>query len=52
MQEEARPGDPAEVWADPAAIQKYLNWTAKYTDVGEGLAHAWNWRKNHPNGYY
>lgn len=51
MQNEARPGDPAEVWADPQAIHQYLNWTAKYTDVSEGLSHAWNWRRKHPNGY-
>jgi len=51
MQEEARPGDAAEVWADPTAVESYLGWQAKYTDVKEGLSHAWEWRRNHPNGY-
>ena len=51
MQEEARPGDAAEVWADPSAVEAYLGWKAKYTDVREGLSHAWEWRRKHPNGY-
>jgi len=51
MQEEARPGDAAEVWADPTMVQQWLGWKAQYTDVTEGLQHAWDWRKNHPNGY-
>ena len=51
MQEKARPGDAAEVWADPSAVQLYLGWKARYIDVSEGLAHAWKWRRKHPNGY-
>ena len=51
MQEEARPGDPAEVWADPAAVEAFLGWRAKYTDVTEGLGHMWSWRRDHPLGY-
>lgn len=23
----------------------------RYTDIEEGLAHAWSWRKAHPHGY-
>ena len=51
MQEKARPGDAAEVWADPTAVKEYLGWKARYTDVKEGLSHAWEWRRKHPNGY-
>ena len=51
LQSAARPGDAAEVWADPSAIEDYLNWTAKFTDVKQGLQHAWEWRTKHPNGY-
>ncbi len=51
LQEEARPGDAAEVWADPQMVEEWLGWKARYTDVTEGLKHAWEWRKAHPNGY-
>ena len=50
-QAEARPGDYAEVWADPAKINGELGWHAKYTNVELGLAHAWAWRQTHPQGY-
>lgn len=51
VQKEPRPGDAAEVWADPTAIETFLGWQAKYTDVAEGLTHMWNWRRDHPHGY-
>lgn len=51
MQKEARPGDYAEVYADPAKIQNELNWTARYTDLKEGMATAWKWRQKNPHGY-
>ncbi|MEW5318932.1 MAG: hypothetical protein WDW38_010114 [Sanguina aurantia] len=51
VQAEARAGDYAEMWADPAKINRDFGWRANYTDVTEGLTHAWAWRKQHPNGY-
>eukprot|EP00892_Ulva_mutabilis_P012642 jgi/Ulvmu1/9750/UM055_0090.1 len=50
-QPEARPGDYAEIWADPAKIERVMKWQAKYTDVQESLRHAWDWRRRHPHGY-
>ena len=50
-QAEARPGDYAAVFADNAKIRTELGWTPKYTDVEQGLAHAWAWRSKNPNGY-
>ena len=50
-QAEARPGDYAEVYADVSKIQRDLGWRANYTDVDQGLAHAWAWRQQHPDGY-
>eukprot|EP00198_Chlamydomonas_reinhardtii_P005876 XP_001695212.1 NAD-dependent epimerase/dehydratase [Chlamydomonas reinhardtii] len=50
-QEEARPGDYAEVWSDVAKINNELGWRANYTNIEEGLRHAWNWRLEHPDGY-
>lgn len=46
-----RPGDYAEVYSDPSKIQRELNWTAQYTDLGQSLSQAWKWQKAHPNGY-
>ncbi|KAG2496594.1 hypothetical protein HYH03_005416 [Edaphochlamys debaryana] len=50
-QEEARPGDYAAVWSDVSKIQRDLGWQANYTDVEEGLRHAWEWRRLHEHGY-
>ena len=50
-QAEARPGDYAAVWADNAKIRRELGWEPKYTNVEQGLAHAWAWRSKNPDGY-
>ena len=46
-----RPGDPAELVADPAAAVRTLGWTPKYPDVRAIVATAWNWHRTHPNGF-
>lgn len=51
VQEEPRPGDYAEVFADTGKIQRELNWTARYTNVEEGLRQAWTWRQLHKTKY-
>ncbi|KAJ9508512.1 hypothetical protein QJQ45_012042 [Haematococcus lacustris] len=50
-QAEARQGDYAEVWAKIDRIQEAFEWSPRYTDVAEGLRHAWQWRLRHPQGY-
>eukprot|EP00850_Spirogloea_muscicola_P012254 SM000078S22113 [mRNA] locus=s78:497917:500508:+ [translate_table: standard] len=50
-QRERRPGDYAEVFSDPSKILKELRWQARYTDLQESLRMAWDWQKEHPNGY-
>eukprot|EP00239_Pterosperma_sp_CCMP1384_P002242 CAMPEP_0197844702 /NCGR_PEP_ID=MMETSP1438-20131217/1682_1 /TAXON_ID=1461541 /ORGANISM="Pterosperma sp., Strain CCMP1384" /LENGTH=371 /DNA_ID=CAMNT_0043455639 /DNA_START=315 /DNA_END=1430 /DNA_ORIENTATION=+ len=50
-QRDPRPGDYAEVYADTSKIKRELNWTAKYTNLEEGMRTAWNWRLKHKNGY-
>ena len=40
-----------QVWADPSKIERVMKWQARYTDVQDGLRHAWEWRRRHPNGY-
>ena len=46
-----RPGDPAILFADAGKIQRELDWTARYTEIDQIVETAWNWFKNHPNGY-
>ena len=46
-----RPGDPAVLFADAQKIHKELGWSARYLDIDEIVATAWNWFKNHPDGY-
>jgi UDP-glucose 4-epimerase len=48
---ERRPGDPPELYADPAKIQSELSWRPTYTDIDQIVATAWNWFKDHPDGY-
>jgi UDP-glucose 4-epimerase len=46
-----RPGDPAELYADPTKIMTELGWKPKYTDIGRIIETAWNWQQAHPNGF-
>ena len=46
-----RAGDPAALFADAEKIRKELGWQARHTDLDEIVATAWNWMKNHPDGY-
>ncbi|MEM9295956.1 MAG: UDP-glucose 4-epimerase GalE [Planctomycetota bacterium] len=46
-----RPGDPPQLYANPAKIQQELNWTAKVQDPATMAQHAWNWFQKHPDGY-
>ncbi len=50
-QKEARAGDYAEVWAKIDKITEKLGWTPEFTNVYDGLRHAWTWRSAHPDGY-
>jgi UDP-glucose 4-epimerase len=40
-----RPGDIEKVFADPAKVNKLLEWKTKFS-VEEGLLHAWQWEKH------
>ncbi|MDX2054893.1 MAG: UDP-glucose 4-epimerase GalE [Polyangiaceae bacterium] len=46
-----RPGDPAELYADPSKIQKELGFRAQITDISAIIESAWRWFQKHPNGY-
>jgi len=46
-----RPGDPARLVASSEHIKKELGWVPKYPDLETIIETAWNWHKQHPNGY-
>ena len=45
-----RPGDAAEVYADPARARAELGWVARY-DIDRMCADAWRWQSTHPQGF-
>jgi UDP-glucose 4-epimerase len=46
-----RPGDPPELYANPAKIKSELNWSARITDPDQIVATAWKWFQANPKGY-
>lgn len=46
-----RPGDPPVLVASPEKAIKELGWKPKYNNIEKILQDAWNWHKNHINGY-
>ena len=46
-----RPGDPAKLIATSDKIEKELGYKADFPSVEATIETAWNWHKNHPNGY-
>jgi UDP-glucose 4-epimerase len=45
-----RPGDAAQVYADPALAQRLLGWKARL-DLSDMCRDAWRWQSMNPNGY-
>lgn len=46
-----RAGDPAQLVASSEKAQRVLGWKPQYADIKTIIATAWEWHKNHPNGY-
>ncbi len=46
-----RPGDPPILVASSQKADDELAWRRQYPDLKTIVAHAWNWRRSHPNGY-
>ncbi len=46
-----RPGDPPELYANPAKLKSELGWKPRYTDIRGIVQTAWNWHKSHPLGF-
>ena len=46
-----RPGDPAILVASSEKIRRELGWVPKYSSLEQIIASAWEWHREHPNGY-
>ena len=46
-----RAGDPAKLVASSEKAKNILGWKPVYTNLDDIISSAWNWHKNHPNGY-
>lgn len=46
-----RLGDPAILIASSEKAKKELGWSPKYNSIKKIVSDAWNWHKQHPNGY-
>lgn len=49
---ERRPGDPPVLVADPSLAKSLLAWEARYQDVSDSIAHAWQWRNGPKKGKF
>lgn len=48
---ERRSGDPAKLIASSVKAKEVLGWKPEHDSLEEIIETAWNWHKNHPNGY-
>ena len=46
-----RAGDPAQLIASSQKARDILGWKPQYDDLKTIISSAWNWHKNHPNGF-
>ena len=46
-----RPGDPAQLVASSQKARAVLGWKPSRCEFSTIISTAWNWHKNHPNGY-
>ena len=46
-----RAGDPARLVASSEKARTILGWNPEHDSLEEIISSAWNWHKNHPNGY-
>ena len=51
MEAPRRPGDPARLVASSSKIRGELGWIPKYPELTAIIQTAWEWHRNHPNGY-
>jgi UDP-glucose 4-epimerase len=46
-----RDGDPESLFASSKKAKDVLKWQPKFPAIGQILETAWNWHKNHPDGF-
>jgi len=46
-----RPGDPPALVAGADKIRRELGWQPRYADLRSIVETAWNWHRNHPDGF-
>ncbi|HEX6506236.1 MAG TPA: UDP-glucose 4-epimerase GalE [Chloroflexota bacterium] len=46
-----RPGDPAQLVANPSKIEQAFGWRAENSNLNTIVSSAWKWQLTHPNGY-
>ena len=46
-----RAGDPAQLVASAEKAKRVLGWSPRYADLNTIVATAWNWHKQHPQGF-
>ena len=51
IEEPRRAGDPANLFASSQKAQKILGWKPQFPDMEQIIETAWNWHKNHPDGF-
>jgi UDP-glucose 4-epimerase len=51
VESERRPGDPAVLVASSQKIQDELGWNPQHPELTDIVSSAWEWHRNHPQGY-
>jgi UDP-glucose 4-epimerase len=46
-----RPGDTPRLVASSDKIRRELGWKPRYEELDQITATAWEWHRNHPEGY-
>ncbi|MBN1826111.1 MAG: UDP-glucose 4-epimerase GalE [Candidatus Eisenbacteria bacterium] len=49
--DQRRPGDPARLVAGNDMVRRLLGWAPRYPDLEDVVSSAWNWHRDHPDGY-
>jgi UDP-glucose 4-epimerase len=52
IETERRPGDAAILIASSEKINHDLGWKPRYSDLKDIIASAWDWHREHPQGYH
>lgn len=49
--ESRRAGDSSQLIASSEKVKTVLGWKPEFTDINSIIETAWNWHRNHPDGY-